>query len=75
MTELCLDHKKGARYLCYPPESVFWPVGELLLTPKKTEHHIEIIKIVNVFKKIWTIVILMRKDVPNPEKLVWGPYD
>ena len=42
---------------------------------KKTDNDVEIVKIVNVFKKIWTIAILMRKDVPNPEKLVWGPYD
>ena len=46
-------------------------IGKVLLTPKKTEHHLKIIKIVDVFKKIRTIAILMRKDVPNPEKLVW----
>ena len=43
-------------------------VREVLFTPKKTEHGV---KIVNVFKKIRTIVILMRKDMPNPGKLVW----
>ena len=42
---------------------------------KKTDNDVEIVKIINVFKKIWTIAILMRKDVPNPGKLVWGPYD
>ena len=47
----------------------------ILLAPKKTDNDVEIVKIVNVFKKNWTIAILMRKDVPNPEKLVWGPYD
>ena len=40
----------------------------LLLAPKKTDNDVEIVKIVNVFKKIWTIAILMRKDVPNPGK-------
>ena len=47
----------------------------VLFTPKKTEHNVKIVKIVNVFKKIWTITILIRKDVPTPGKLVWGPYD
>ena len=47
----------------------------VLLAPKKTDNDVEIVKIVNVFKKIWKKAILMRKDVPNPEKLVWGPYD
>ena len=46
-----------------------------LLALKKTDNDVEIVKIINVFKKIWTIAILMRKDVPNPGKLVWGPYD
>ena len=43
----------------------------VLLAPKKTDNDVEIVKIVNVFKKIRTIAILMRKDVPNQEKLVW----
>ena len=43
----------------------------LLFMPKKMEHDVKIVKIVNVFKKIRTIAILMRKDVPNPGKLVW----
>ena len=43
----------------------------ILFTPKKTEHDVKIVKIVNVFKKIRTIAIFMRKDVPNPGKLVW----
>ena len=47
----------------------------VLLAPKKTDNDVEIVKIVNVFKRIWTITILMRKDVPNPGKLVWGLYD
>ena len=52
------------------------PVTELYLTyylrqKKKTDHNIKIVKIVKVFKKIRTIAILMRKDVPNPGKLVW----
>ena len=51
------------------------PAQLVLLAPKKTDNDVEIVKIVNVFKKIWTIAILMRKDVPNPGKLVWGPYD
>ena len=46
-----------------------------LLALKKTDNDVEIVKIINVFKKIWTIAILMRKDVPNPGKLVWGPYE
>ena len=48
---------------------------EILLAPKKTDNDVEIVKIVNVFKKIWAIAIWMRKDVPNPVKLVWGPYN
>ena len=43
----------------------------LLFTPKKTEHDVKKVKIVKVFKKIRTIAIFMRKDVPNPGKLVW----
>ena len=46
-----------------------------LLALKKTDKNVEIVKIINVFKKNWTIAILMRKDVPNPGKLVWGPYN
>ena len=46
-----------------------------LLALKKMDKDVEIVKIINVFKKIWTIAILMRKDVPSPGKLVWGPYD
>ena len=42
---------------------------------KKTDNDVEIVKIVNVFKENWTKAILMRKDVPNPGKLVQGPYD
>ena len=49
--------------------------SNILLAPKKTDNYVEIVKIVNVFKKVWTKAILMRKDVPNPGKLVWGPYD
>ena len=44
---------------------------KLLFTPKKTEHDVKKVKIVKVFKKIRTIAIFMRKDVPNPGKLVW----
>ena len=44
---------------------------EVLFTPKKTEHDVKKVKIVKVFKKIRTIAIFMRKDVPNPGKLVW----
>ena len=43
----------------------------VLFTPKKTEHDVKKVKIVKVFKKIRTIAIFMRKDVPNPGKLVW----
>ena len=46
-------------------------IVKVLFTPKKTEHDVKIVKIVNVFKKIRTKAILMRKDVPNPGKLVW----
>ncbi len=45
--------------------------SKVLFTPKKTEHDVKIVKIVNIFKKIRNIAILMRKDVPNPGKLVW----
>ena len=45
---------------------------EILLTPKKTDHDIKIVK---VFKEIRTIAILMRKDARNPGKLVWRRYD
>ena len=48
---------------------------DILFTPKKTEHDVEIVRIVNIFNRIRTIASLMRKDVPNPGKLVWGPYD
>ena len=37
----------------------------------KTEHDIKIVKIKKVFKEIWTIAILMHKDVQNSGKLVW----
>ena len=47
----------------------------VLFAQKKTDNDVEIVKIVNIFFKIWTIAILMHKDVPNPGKLVWGPYD
>ena len=50
-------------------------IYNVLFTPKKTEHDVKIVKIVNVFKKIRTIAILMRKDVQNPGKLVWRCYD
>ena len=45
------------------------------LRQKKTEHDVKKVKLVKVFKKIRTIAIFMRKDVPNPGKLVWWPYD
>ena len=58
-----------------PGNSVYFgsqaPSQKKVQEPKKTEHDVKIVKIVNVFKKIRTIAILMRKDVPNPGKLVW----
>ena len=54
-----------------PFHSICLSILHLLFTPKKTEHDIKIVKIVNVFKEIRTITILMRKDVRNSGKLVW----
>ena len=45
--------------------------AKILFTPKKTERDVKKVKIVKAFKKIRTIAIFMRKDVPNPGKLVW----
>ena len=42
---------------------------------KKRSTVFRIVKIVEVFKTIWTIAILMREDVQNPGKLVWRRYD
>ena len=52
---ISIKHKPSLYYLC----------------KKKMEHDVKIVKIVNVFKKNQTIAILMRKDMPNPGKLVW----
>ena len=51
------------------------PCSILLAPKKKTDNDVEIVKIVDVSKKILTIAILMHKDVPNPGKLVLGPYN
>ena len=42
----------------------------LLHTQKKKQKQKQKVKTVDVFEKIWTTAILMRKDVQNPE-LVW----
>ena len=42
----------------------------ILLTPKKTDNNVKIVKIVNGLKRIQTIPFLMRNELQNPKKLL-----